>query len=47
LDGNAGYNQVFMAEEDISKMAFRYPGFIGLFEWVVMTFGSKNTSATY
>jgi hypothetical protein len=22
LDGNVGYNQIFMAEEDISKMAF-------------------------
>ena len=32
LDGNAGYNQIFMAEEDMSKMAFRCPGFIGSFE---------------
>jgi hypothetical protein len=47
LDGNAGYNQFFMAEEDMSKMAFRCPGFIDLFEWVVMTFSLKNTSATY
>jgi hypothetical protein len=38
LDGNAGYNQIFMAEEDISKMAFVCPGFLGLFEWIVMTF---------
>ena len=22
LDGNAGYNQIFMAEEDMSKTAF-------------------------
>jgi hypothetical protein len=36
-----------MAEEDMSKTAFRCPGFIDLFEWVVMTFGLKNTSATY
>jgi hypothetical protein len=28
-------------------MAFRCPGFISLFEWVVMSFGLKNTSATY
>ena len=42
LDGNAGYNQIFMAEEDTSKTAFRCPSFIGLFEWVVMTFGLKN-----
>jgi hypothetical protein len=47
LDGNAGYNQIFMAEEDASKTAFICPGFIGLFEWVVMTFGLKNAGATY
>ena len=47
LDGNTGYNQIFMAEEDMSKTAFRCPGFIGLFEWVVMTFGLKNAGATY
>jgi hypothetical protein len=47
LDGNAGYNQIFMDKEDMSKMAFRCPGFIGLFEWVVMTFGLKNAGATY
>ena len=32
LDGNAGYNQIFMTEKDMSKMAFRCPGFISLFE---------------
>jgi hypothetical protein len=47
LDGNAEYNQIFMAEEDASKMAFICPGFIGFFEWVVMTFGLKNAGATY
>jgi hypothetical protein len=45
LDGNAGYNQIFMAEEDVSKTAFRCPGFMGLFEWVVMTFGLKIANA--
>jgi hypothetical protein len=47
LDGNVGYNQIFMAEEYASKTVFICPGFIGLFEWVVMTFGLKNANATY
>jgi hypothetical protein len=47
LDGNASYNKIFMAEEDVSKMAFHCPTFISLFEWVVMTFGLKNAGATY
>ena len=47
MDGNTGYNQIFMAKEDIAKTAFRCPGAIGLFEWVVMTFGLKNASVTY
>ena len=36
-----------MAKEDTSKTAFRCPGFVVLFEWVVMTFYLKNASATY
>jgi hypothetical protein len=47
LDGNAGYNQIFMAEEDMSETSFRCPGFIGLFEWVVMISGLKNAGATH
>jgi hypothetical protein len=47
LDDNVGYNQIFMVKEDVSKTAFRCPGFIGLFEWVIMTFGLKNAGATY
>jgi hypothetical protein len=47
LDGNVGYNKIFMVEEDVSKTAFRCPGFIGLFELVVMIFGLKNIDATY
>jgi hypothetical protein len=36
-----------MAEEDMSKITLCCPGFISLFEWVVMTFGLKNIDATY
>lgn len=47
MDGKAGYNQISMADEDIPKTAFRCPNRVGLFEWVVMTFGLKNAGATY
>ena len=47
MDGNAGYNKIFMANEDIIKTTFRCPGAIGLYECVVMTFSLKNASATY
>jgi hypothetical protein len=47
MDGNTSYNQIFMALEDIHKTAFRVPGVVGLFEYVVMTFGLKNAGATY
>jgi hypothetical protein len=36
-----------MAKEDMSKTTFICPRFVGLFEWVVMTFGLKNAGATY
>jgi hypothetical protein len=32
LDGNAGYNQIFMAKGDVSKTMFHCLGFVGLFE---------------
>jgi hypothetical protein len=47
LDGNTDYNQIFMVEEDMYKTSFRCPGFVGLFEWVVMTFRLNNAGATY
>jgi hypothetical protein len=47
MDGNAGYNQIFMASEDIHKTTFRVPDAVGLLEYMVMTFGLKNVGATY
>jgi len=47
LDGYSGYNQIFIAEEDVSKTAFRCPGALGCYEWLVMPFGLKNAKATY
>ena len=35
MDGNAVYNQIFVAEEDIPKTVFICPGHVGLFEWIV------------
>lgn len=47
LDGYSGYNQIFIAAEDVSKTAFRCSGAIGTYEWIVMPFGLKNVGATY
>jgi hypothetical protein len=47
MDVNAGYNQIFMAPEDKHKTAFRVSSAVGLFEYMVMTFGMKNAGATY
>ncbi|KAI5350701.1 hypothetical protein L3X38_003592 [Prunus dulcis] len=47
MDGNAGYNQIMKAEQDIHKTAFMCPGHIGAFEYTVMPFGLRNAGATY
>jgi hypothetical protein len=47
MDGNASYNQILIAPEDIHKTASRVPGAVGLLEYVVMTFGLKNAGAIY
>ncbi|XP_034197732.1 uncharacterized protein LOC117613207 [Prunus dulcis] len=47
MDGNAGYNQIMMAEQDIHKTAFMCRGHIGAFEYTVMPFGLRNAGATY
>jgi hypothetical protein len=38
MDGNAGYNQIFMVVEDVAKTTIRCSRHRGLFEWIVMTF---------
>ncbi|XP_016651023.1 PREDICTED: RNA-directed DNA polymerase homolog [Prunus mume] len=47
MDGNAGYNQIMVAEEDIHKTAFMCLGHIGAFEYTVMHFSLRNAGATY
>ena len=37
----------FIAEEDTHKTAFRCPWTLDTYEWVVMSFGLKNSRATY
>ncbi|KAI5344324.1 hypothetical protein L3X38_012201 [Prunus dulcis] len=47
MDGNAGYNQIMVAEADIHKTTFRCPGAIRAYEYVVLPFRLKNAGATY
>src|ERR1051325_4326283 len=47
LEGYVGYNQIVIADDDVQKTAFRCPGALGTYEWVVMSFGLKNAGATY
>lgn len=44
---HSSYNQNFITEDDVSKMAFRCPSAIGTFEWVVLSFRLKNAEDTY
>ena len=45
IDSYVGYNQIFIALQDIHKTAFTTPW--GTFMWVVMSFGFCNASATF
>ncbi|XP_072087277.1 uncharacterized protein [Arachis hypogaea] len=47
MDGYSSYNQIFMAEDDVSKIAFRCPGDLGTYEWVIIPFRLKNARVTY
>ena len=42
MDGFYGYNQILIAIDNISKIAFRFPSSLGTFEWLVMPFCLKN-----
>ncbi|XP_058185890.1 uncharacterized protein LOC131303114 [Rhododendron vialii] len=47
MDGHFGYNQIFIDEADMAKTAFRCPGALGTFKWVVMPFSLKNAGASF
>jgi len=47
LDVYSGYNQIYIAKENVSKIAFRSLGALGCYEWIVMPFGLKNVGACY
>jgi len=47
LDDYSGYNQIYIVENNVSKVVFRCLGALGTYEWIVMSFGLKNVGATY
>ena len=47
MDYYSGYNQIFVAEASVHKIAFRCPRALGVFEWIVMLIGLKSAEATY
>jgi hypothetical protein len=47
VDAAAGHKVISFMDGNGHKTAFRCPGHVGLFEWIVMTFGLKSAGATY
>ncbi|KAM2246556.1 hypothetical protein ACFXTI_007362 [Malus domestica] len=42
MDGHAEYNQIFIAEADVHKTAFRCPGALGTYEWAFLRMRQHN-----
>ena len=47
MDEYSSYNHIYLAGEDIHKTTYLCRGSIRIFEWVVMSFGLKNSGAIY
>lgn len=47
MDGHSKYNQIYVAEEDIHKTAFRCYGTLSTYAWKIMPYRLKNARATY
>ena len=47
LDDYSGYNQIYIAKNDVSKTTFQCRGALGTHEWIIMSFGLKNVGTTY
>ena len=45
MDGYSSHNQIFTIEANVHKTTFRCPGALGVFKWIVMSFGLKNARA--
>ena len=43
MDEYLGYNQIFVAKFDVHKIAFKCLRALGVYKWIVMPFGLKNT----
>lgn len=47
MDGHSSYRQIFVIEDDVSKIAFRHPRLLKTYNWVMMPFSIKNMGTTY
>lgn len=47
MNEHSGNNKIFIVEENISKITFRYLDSLGMYRWVVMPFRLKNARAIY